>query len=407
LRLHLRDLPLRGVSNRSWSESWQKWRRSQPAALTRRSVIAAGLIAMVIGAYVFYNQRVESIEMAVTEGQNLRAAGRFDDAIGGLMLGLDRTRGVPWVDRQKHQLENELRLARRAQKATQLHRLADLVRFRDGSATAGRPEEARALARRIRDVWRDPEFITPAAEKTEEDAEVGQAIRTDLFDLVEACGQMLLALAPAASAADSKREASDLMAEATAACGPRPEEGPLQRGRRLLRAERFEEADDELRRALDLRPQDLWPNFYVGVCAYRLGRFDDAYAAFWTCVALSPEAAHCYYNRAMAAEALGRTDRAVHDYAQALKLDPGMTPALVNRALLASKQGRYEEAIGDLRRALDRAGDPRTIGRIHHHLALAHLARGNRAAALESAVESVKRGDVEARALLERLQPKS
>jgi eukaryotic-like serine/threonine-protein kinase len=409
LRLHLGDLPLRGVSNRSWLEYWKKWRRSKPAELTRRGawfMCAAALTLAVVVANAYRANRIDIIESVVSESQKLRREGRFDDAGRGLIRGLEQARGVPWIDRQTAELETELRLTRRGQHAVKLHRLADLVRFRDGSVTIGRTEEARALVQKIREVWRERQFVLSSEGTTEQDSEVGRAIRTDLFDIVEACGEMLVSLAPAAGVSEAKAEATALMAEATAACGPRPDEGPLQRGRRHLRAGRLSNAAEELRKALDDRPQDLWPNFYVGVCAYRLGRFDDAYAAFWTCVALSPGVAHCYYNRAMAAEALGRTERAEHDYARAIELEPG-TPALLNRALLLSKQGRHEEAIRDLRRALGQSADPRTIGRIHHHLALAYLARGNRAEALENARQSVKRGDRDARALVERLTPKS
>ena len=48
-------------------------------------------------------------------------------------------------------------------------------------------------------------------------------------------------------------------------------------------------AADEFQAALDLRPQDFWPNFYQGLCAYQLGRFDDAIDAFRVCIALAPE----------------------------------------------------------------------------------------------------------------------
>ena len=41
-----------------------------------------------------------------------------------------------------------------------------------------------------------------------------------------------------------------------------------------------ERAADMLRRAVRLQPQGLWPHFYEGVCAYRLGRYDDA-MVYW------------------------------------------------------------------------------------------------------------------------------
>ena len=69
--------------------------------------------------------------------------------------------------------------------------------------------------------------------------------------------------------------------------------------------------------AVDLRPQDFWPNFYQGLCAYRLGQFEDALTAFRVCISLAQNPAECYFNRALAFEALGRTDEAFHDYTRA------------------------------------------------------------------------------------------
>ena len=47
LRRQLRDLPLRGVPNRSWPERWRKWRRRHPRALSRRGLIGLILLAAI------------------------------------------------------------------------------------------------------------------------------------------------------------------------------------------------------------------------------------------------------------------------------------------------------------------------------------------------------------------------
>jgi serine/threonine protein kinase/Flp pilus assembly protein TadD len=409
LRLHLRDLPLKGVANRSWVEWWGKWRRSQPAALMRLTAIVVSALAvsvLAVGFTLFWNQTSEALDEAVKEGRMLRRAGRLEESARVLDRGLKQAGGVLGMDALVGKLDWERKLTWRRQKAAGLHRLADQVRFRDGSMGKWRPEEARVLVERIREVWKDRALVRGAAALSSEDSEVDQAIRTDLFDLVEACGAMLVAVAPAEGVGAVKAEAGALMAEAETAFGPRPAEGALQRGRRELRAGRFAEAAVELRRALDDRPQDLWPNFYEGVCAFRLGRYADAYAAFRTCVALEPDRAQCYYNRAMALEALGELDRAHHDYGRAIEREPGMTAAWINRGLVSMKLGQPEAAIGDLGKALERASDEAMKGRIYHHLALAYLARGDRARALVDAREALKRGDGEARGLVERLEGK-
>jgi len=45
------------------------------------------------------------------------------------------------------------------------------------------------------------------------------------------------------------------------------------------------------------------------------------------CIALNPETAECFYNRAMAYAALGQTGRALRDYDRALQLNPKLTEA--------------------------------------------------------------------------------
>ena len=171
------------------------------------------------------------------------------------------------------------------------------------------------------------------------------------------------------------------------------------RGRAHLRAGRFWEAATDFQHVLDQRPEDFWPNFYQGVCAYRLAQFHDALAAFRTCIALAPKSAECYYNRARVAESLGRGPEAMRDYTRALELDPALTAAAINRGTLAYRNGRTDAAIADFQQAIRTETDSRTLGLIHFNLALAHLARGDRAAALASVQAAMARGHEPARAL--------
>jgi Flp pilus assembly protein TadD len=95
-----------------------------------------------------------------------------------------------------------------------------------------------------------------------------------------------------------------------------------------------EAAGSHLQKAAAMQPDNLWCNFYQGICCYRLGRYEDAALAFTACTALAPDNAHCFYNRALAFARLGRGDRAVRDCDCALALDPNFTDA----ALLKNDQ---------------------------------------------------------------------
>ena len=76
--------------------------------------------------------------------------------------------------------------------------------------------------------------------------------------------------------------------------GRRTAWGHYALGRALLRAGDLEGAAAELERAVRLRPQGLWPNFYQGLCAYRRGRYADAALAYSVCVGAAPESAGCF-----------------------------------------------------------------------------------------------------------------
>jgi len=281
------------------------------------------------------------------------------------------------------------------------------------------PDEARVMTDKLGAVWSQRALLLDRGCGTL-DFQTERSIKADLLDLAIVYSELR---AGVGSAHDVVR----VLDEAEASCGPcarlelqrrisgggpdaadrraaRSALAHYDLGRADLRAGRFREAAYELEQVIAERPQDFWANFYAGLCAYRLGRFDDASSAFRVCVALAPDSAECYFNRARAAEALGRLGAAAPDYSRAIELEPDLTPALLNRAVLAYKNGRYEEAITDLRRALDSGTGSVIRSQVEYNLALAHLARGDRALALASAQAAANRGHQGAAGLVGRLR---
>jgi serine/threonine protein kinase/Tfp pilus assembly protein PilF len=174
-------------------------------------------------------------------------------------------------------------------------------------------------------------------------------------------------------------------------------------GRSLLESGELARAAEELERATDRRPQDFWAHFYRGVCAYRQRHYDLAVHSFGVAVALAPESAECYYNRALAYAARGEHDRALGDYDRALALAPRLAAAELNRGVLHYQQGRLSQALADLERALLDGAEPATA---HYNLALVQLAMHDRAAArrhLDQALDHDP-AHAEARSLQERLR---
>jgi tetratricopeptide (TPR) repeat protein len=158
-------------------------------------------------------------------------------------------------------------------------------------------------------------------------------------------------------------------------------------GRIFLRRGDAAAAAVELRHALDVEPQGLWPNFYYGLAVYRLGRFQESVAAFSACSALAPDVAGCFFNRAQGYTALGRDDLALADLDRAVWLDPQFAAALLRRGLLHQRGQHYTQARQDLEGALTVGADPATA---YYHLALVHLALHQSRAARDSLARALQ-----------------
>jgi tetratricopeptide (TPR) repeat protein len=167
-------------------------------------------------------------------------------------------------------------------------------------------------------------------------------------------------------------------------------------GKSYLRSGDIEAARNEFRLGLRIRPEDFWLNFYDGLCAYGLKRYDESVSAFRVAIALAPAAAECRYNRGLAYQALGRFDEALADYRIASELNVGLTDAALNRGMILYQLGRLGEAHTVLERALARASSRGARGRIHYNLALIDRAEGRREACAANAKAAVELGDASA-----------
>jgi tetratricopeptide (TPR) repeat protein len=386
LRRHLEHLPLRGVRNRPFEWMKKEWRR-KPGALARWALWIS--FFLIVGL-----------------------------SCGGWIL----------FENNRH-AEQGLREAVRAKQSTRaaesLHRLAEHVRSRYGSEPTS-ASDLDSLNRNLRTVWQDRHLL---------DAQINPQVRADLLELMAAWAEMRTRMAKPEESRATREAVLAMLEEARAAYGPSPTIDRMRRtlaqglgravstsqeetiartpqehddlGRSLLRSGQFEAAAREFRLSLEERPQDYWPNFYLGLCEHKLEHFEAAVTAFNVAIALAPttaERANCYFDRALAAEALGRLKEANEDYERALKQAPEHTSALLNHGILAYKAGRHTAAITDLQHAMRTSSDPKALGRIHYNLGLVYLALGDLTAARASADQAIGYGDQDAWDLRDRLR---
>jgi serine/threonine protein kinase/tetratricopeptide (TPR) repeat protein len=424
LRQHLADLPLQGVANRSLSERWRKWRRRRPHVLALTAMLLVVLGIILAAALALRNQlesyrgrRLRDTERAVraalVDGQDQLQRQHHAEARRTLERGLALARSLPESEDLTRSLEQRVRQARRAEEAQELNRLAEQVRFLAAADAAPPTKLLQDLDAHCATIWAGRGRILERG-GAQLGSEMEQRVSTDLLDLAILWANLHVQAAPAERTAQARQESLAVLEQAEALFGPSPglslerrtqaealgwsqaahmeadrARGLASRtasehdalGRIFLRSGDLQSAAAEFQRALDLRPQDFWPNFHQGICAYRLQRYQEAAAAFQVCIALAPGCAQCFYNRALTYVQLGESARALEDYNRALDLDPTMAAAALNRGLLHYQQQHYTEASADLLRAQDLGADPATV---QFNLALVQLACKDTAAALAS-----------------------
>ena len=93
-------------------------------------------------------------------------------------------------------------------------------------------------------------------------------------------------------------------------------------GNCLKELDRFEEAIDVLKRAVEADPQDLPNHNLLGFCYYKTKQHGQAVRCFQRAVEIDPGSAIDWANLGSNLRDLGRTDEAMAMYEKALALDP-------------------------------------------------------------------------------------
>ncbi len=128
----------------------------------------------------------------------------------------------------------------------------------------------------------------------------------------------------------------------------------LRRAETLVQAERFHEAEADLRVILEAAPTQaigLHARFTWGQLLVARGDREAALGMYDDLVRLAPTDAKAWCNRGLVRGTLGEHEAAVADLSHALSLDPTLVKAFGGRAQALIALGRTEEACADIVKA--------------------------------------------------------
>jgi eukaryotic-like serine/threonine-protein kinase len=395
-------------------ERWTKCRRRKPYAL-RFAVLFLLLLAMgIAGAgYILYqfSQRRDQGRTILAQAQVLLRQQEYQEGLRTVAQGLNILQGVPWSGDLRHQLEEvrgqlaqQAQVGQQRQAAEQLHQVADQIRLLYGFGWQS-PQAMASLEKECRTLWEqralirerlgpglgleaekriDTDFLDLAilwadlrvqlAAQTKDRSQLEAALRAGLqvLDQAEALFGPSTVLCRQRQVYAQELGLKDLARTAETQARALPPHNAWEHytlGEFYLRSNDFAVADQEFRQALRLEPQDLWAEFFHGICAYRLGEYEEAAATFRICCALAPRLADYSFDLAQAQVKIpGQAEEALANYSKALELNPNLVPALLNRGILFSQLHQDDQAIADMLLALDKGADPEAVAHNLHLL---------------------------------------
>lgn len=134
------------------------------------------------------------------------------------------------------------------------------------------------------------------------------------------------------------------------ACGASSQE-LLEKARKAMQEERFEEAILLLNKSIDKNPKNADAFNARGVALFELGKHNDALLDYQQAIELAPQNYKPYFNRAELYRTLKQQEEALKDYEQAIKLAPEVADLYLNRGVLFYEKAKLEEAMVDFEKA--------------------------------------------------------
>ena len=231
LRRQLADLPLVGVRNRSLLERWRKWRRRRPNTLILGTLLAAVLTATAAATALFVlhlGQQRDAAGTALAEGQRQLQQDQFADALVTPATRTIRRRSAAGERRPEAPARR-----RGAPGRTGAGRPGVASDSPTGCASSTTPPCRRpscAFSKGSAVMLWDRRDEILGRLQSDADPQIREQIQADLLDLAILWTDLRVRLAPAEDAAETRREALEVLERAEDIFGPSP---VLQQERRI------------------------------------------------------------------------------------------------------------------------------------------------------------------------------
>jgi len=380
IRRHRADLPLRYAANTSLSERLAKWMRRHPRLASPATVLAAASL-LTLGVVAWGTQATIAQSQAEYRQLHTKAHQLFVEfhercsvAEHYLSAHVDRS---PWRERGQQEAQEALK---------QLGVWDCEAWTQQPTVAALSPEQQRQLEQRVGEL---AHFLILADTPSHPKAE--SASSSDAVSRLPTEAQLRR---------QRLRQLQEQWSEKRLSSG------------RLAYYQAYEwkkqgkhgQVLDVLQKYLQAYPSDVNAWFTLARSAYLLGRLSEAYHAYSTCVALRPQFAPGYYNRALVAFYFNIDP--LSDLQTVLKLEPESLEARFLLALVLQRQKKYPHALRELQILLDREpSSPRFLhlrAQLYEAMGNPRQARADRQAALLCRCSNWQEGLAQADLLIDR-----
>ena len=136
---------------------------------------------------------------------------------------------------------------------------------------------------------------------------------------------------------------------------------------------RYKDAERYLRKALEINPNWIETNYYLGVTLHRQGKLDVAIELYKKVIAIDPRFVEAYTQLGTAYREKGMVDEVILVLKKALAINPDLTLAHSDLGLAYNTKGMLDESIAELKKAV---AIDRDLAQAHMNLGVAYAKKG-------------------------------